>query len=69
MDNPVYEKLPSKFGSPESTFQQTAVDRSPGKDDQSQRQESQTPALEPSTLTSHPLRADDVTCFLPKVIG
>lgn len=29
----------------------------------------QVPALEPSTLPTHPLRADDVTCFLPKVIG
>ncbi|MBS2539476.1 hypothetical protein KGQ20_42705 [Catenulispora sp. NF23] len=26
-------------------------------------------ALEPSMLPSHPLRADDVTCFLPKLIG
>lgn len=26
-------------------------------------------ALEPSTLPSHSLRADDVTCFLPKMIG
>jgi hypothetical protein len=27
------------------------------------------PALEPATLPTHPLRAEDVTCFLPKVIG
>jgi len=26
-------------------------------------------ALEPSTLTSHPLRAMDVPCFIPKLIG
>jgi len=26
-------------------------------------------ALEPATLPSHPLRAMDVTCFLPKRIG
>ena len=26
-------------------------------------------ALEPATLPSHPLRAMDVTCFLPKLIG
>jgi len=26
-------------------------------------------ALEPSTLSSHPLRAMDVPCFIPKLIG
>ncbi|GAA2018980.1 hypothetical protein GCM10009839_14090 [Catenulispora yoronensis] len=26
-------------------------------------------ALEPATLPSHPLRAMDVPCFIPKLIG
>jgi len=69
MDSPEGPKLQSNFGSSGSNFGQTSTDRSPERNEQSQRQESQTPALEPSTLPSHPLRADDVTCFLPKVIG
>lgn len=32
-------------------------------------QSGQIPALEPRTLPTHPLRADDVSCFLPKLIG
>lgn len=69
MNYPVYSKLRANFGSSGSNFGQSSVDGLSDEDDQAQRPESQTPALELSTLPSHPLRADDVTCFLPKVIG